>query len=94
MARDLVKFNRISMNYITVTTLRNNLADAIKEVETKKDFFLVGKRGKVKTALVDIDLFEDLLELSNKSYLKSIKKAREDVEKGNVVGFKEAFGEI
>ena len=82
------------MNYITVSTLRSNLANVIKEVKTKKDYFLIGKRGKIESALVDVDLFEDLLELSNKDYLKSIKQARQDVKRGNFVTLEEAFGEI
>lgn len=82
------------MNYITVSTLRNNLSSTIKEIGNKKDFLLVGKRGKIKTALVDIDLFEDLLELSDKVYLKSIKKARKEIEKGETHTFQEVFGEI
>lgn len=82
------------MNYITVSTLRSNLANVIKEVKTKKDYFLIGRRGKVESALVDVDLFEDLLELSNKDYLKSIKQARQDIKNGNFVTLEEAFGEI
>ncbi len=82
------------MNYITISTLRSNLAHVIKEVKTKKDYFLIGKRGKIESALVDVDLFEDLLELSNKDYLKSIKQARQDIKNGNFVTLEEAFGEI
>ena len=82
------------MNYITTSTLRSNLADTIKEVTTKKDYFLIGTRGKVKSALIDIDLLEDLMELSDKNYLKSIKQARQDIEKGNFTSLEDAFGEI
>lgn len=82
------------MNIVSTTTLRNNLADAINEVSKKRDYLLVSKRDKIDSALVNIELFEDLLALANKSYLNSIKKAREEYKKGNVFGDEEAFGEI
>lgn len=82
------------MNLINTTTLRNNLSDTINEVKKNKDYFLVANRGKITTALVDIDLFEDLLALSNKKYLNSIKKARTEYKKGKVHTFEEVFGEV
>ena len=81
------------MNTITATTLRNNLADAIKEV-AKKNYLLVAKRGKITSALVSIDLFEDLIALTNKKYLASIKKAREEYKKGDVLTHGQVFGEV
>ena len=51
------------MNVINSTVLRSNLSDSLKEIETKKGFLLVAKRGKITSALVNLDLFEDLLEI-------------------------------
>lgn len=81
------------MDIVTTTTLRNNLADAIAEVEKKK-YLLVAKRGRITSALVNIDLFEDLLALVNKKYTSSIKKAREEYRKGDVFTHKQVFGEV
>ena len=50
--------------------------------------------GKITSSLVDIELFEDLLSLKDKKFLKSIKKAREEYEKGEVFSHTEVFGEI
>ncbi|MFS8159110.1 MAG: hypothetical protein ACMG6E_02645 [Candidatus Roizmanbacteria bacterium] len=82
------------MNIITTTVLRNNLADAFKELNKKGDYLLVAKKGKITSALVNIDLFEDLLALSNKNYLKGIKKAREEYEKGETFTHEQLFGNI
>lgn len=82
------------MNIINSTVLRNNLSDSLKEIERKKKYLLVSKRGKISSALVNLDLFEDLLELADSKYLKSIKKAREEFKKGDVFTHKQAFGEI
>jgi AAA15 family ATPase/GTPase len=81
------------MNVVTTTTLRNNFADSLEEV-IKKDYLLVAKRGKIISALVNIDLFEDLLASRNKKYLSSIRKAREEYRHGEVFTHNEVFGEI
>ncbi|MEK7551694.1 MAG: hypothetical protein AAB532_03790 [Patescibacteria group bacterium] len=82
------------MNIVNATVLRNNLSDALNEISGDKDYLLVAKKGKITSALVNIDLFEDLLALSNNDYLKSIKKAREDYKNGNVFSHEQIFGEI
>ena len=82
------------MNIINTTVLRNNLADALSEVAKKKDFLLVAKKGKITSAIVNIDLFEDLLALSYKNYLKTIEKARKEYKKGDIFTHEEVFGQI
>lgn len=81
------------MNIITTTILRNNLADALKEVKNK-DYLLVAKKGKITSALVNIDLFEDLLALVNKKYVKSIQKARKEYKNGDFFSHDQVFGNI
>ncbi|OGK57480.1 hypothetical protein A3J15_01160 [Candidatus Roizmanbacteria bacterium RIFCSPLOWO2_02_FULL_38_10] len=82
------------MNVITTTVLRNNLADTLKEITAKKDYLLVAKKGKITSVLVNIDLFEDLLALVNKDYLKSIKKARQEYKKGDYLTHDQVFGNL
>jgi PHD/YefM family antitoxin component YafN of YafNO toxin-antitoxin module len=82
------------MNILTTTTLRNNLAESIKEVQENKDYLLVSNKGKITSAVVNIDLFEDLVALSNKDYIKSIQKARKKYEKGEVFTHEDVFGEL
>ena len=84
----------LSMNVITTTVLRNNLAESFKEVNSKKDFLLVANKGKITSAIVNIDLFEDLLALTNKKYLESIKKAREEYKNGDIFSHDEVFGQF
>lgn len=82
------------MNIVTASVLRNNLAVSLKEVATKKDYLLVAKKGKITSALVNIDLFEDLLALVNKNYVESIKKARKEYESGNFLSHDQVFGAL
>lgn len=82
------------MNIVTTTILRNNLADTLKEVASKKDYLLVAKKGKITSAIVNIDLFEDLLALTNKKYLNNIKQAREEYKSKNLLTHDDIFGEL
>ena len=82
------------MDVINATILRSNFSNAIDIVNSKRDYLFIAKRGKIVSALVNIDLFEDLLALSNKSYIKSIKTAREEYKNGNVLNHLDVFGEV
>ncbi|OGJ15671.1 MAG: hypothetical protein A2632_00605 [Candidatus Pacebacteria bacterium RIFCSPHIGHO2_01_FULL_46_16] len=82
------------MKYATATTLRNNLSANLDLVENIRDFLLVSKRGKLTSALVNIDLFEELLELADKSYVDSIKTARQEYENGEVFNMDAVFPEL
>jgi len=82
------------MNIVNAAILRNNLAASLAEVEKKKDYLLVAKRGKITSALVNIDLFEDLVALTKKSYLQSIKKARAEYKKGDIFTHEQTFGAV
>lgn len=82
------------MNIVSATILRNHLADALKEVDKKKDFLLVAKKGEISSALVNIDLFEELLSLTDTDYLKSIKKARKEYKNGDVLSHEQVFGKL
>lgn len=91
---DIYFVQLLYMTIITSTTLRNSLADSLNEVNKKRDYLLVARKGKITSAVVNIDLFEDLLELADKNYLKTIKKAREEYEKGELLSHEDVFGEL
>lgn len=79
---------------IPATTLRNHLADALRSVHGRNKFLLVTRKNRPVTALVDIDFFEDLLAAASPGYLKSIRRARADFQKGRVLAHAEVFGKL
>ena len=79
---------------LSTTTFRNNLADAIDEVDEKEDYILVTQRGEPKAALVNIDFFEDLLMANSPNYIKSIEEARKDFKSGRVYTHEQVFGKV
>ena len=82
------------MNVVSTTTLRNNLADSLKEVTKKKNYLLISKKGKVTSAIVNIDFFEELLALASKEYKDAIIKARKEYEDGEIFTHDQVFGNI
>ena len=66
----------MSTKTIDATDMRKNLSDALDAVAKSQDILLVKRRGKVESALIDVDMLEDLLAASNPEYLKSIATAR------------------
>ncbi len=84
------------MNYTTIpaTTLRNHLADALHSLRGRNKFLLVTRKNRPVSALVDIDLFEDLLAAASPEYRKSIREARRDYREGRLLTHAEVFGKL
>ncbi len=80
------------MNVVSATVLKNNLTNTIDEITRKKDYLLVAKKGRVTSALVDIEFFEDLLTLADKKYRATIQKARKEYEQGEIFTHDQVFG--
>jgi prevent-host-death family protein len=78
---------------VNSTSLRNNLADALRAVKKGK-YLLISQKGVIKKAIIDVEELEDLLSLHNEEYLKSIRQARADAKAGRVYTFEEVFGNI
>ena len=76
------------------STLRNHLSSVIDEVEHKKDYFLVVRKNRPVSAIVNLDFFEDLLALSSKEYVKSIREARKDYQNGRIHSHTDVFGKL
>ncbi len=79
---------------VDASTLRNHLADVVKEVIAKRDFVLLTRKTKPMAALVNLDFFEDLLALTSKEYLQSIREARSDYKAGRTFSHREVFGKL
>jgi hypothetical protein len=70
----------MSTKTIDVSVMRKNLSEALDAVRGSKNIILVRRRGKIESALVDIDILEDILAVQDPEYVKSIAKARASKE--------------
>ena len=66
----------MSTKTIDASDMRKNLSQALDAVRDQKNIILVKRRGKVESALIDIDSLEDMLAIQNSEYVKSIAEAR------------------
>ena len=80
----------MSAKTVTVSELRGNLADSLEAVKGD-EILIVTRRGKNERAIIDIDMLEDLLAVTNPKYLKTIKEARNSKE---YFSHEEVFGDI
>lgn len=79
---------------VETTKLRNNLASVIAEVNKKKDFMVITRKGEPVAGIVDLDLLEDIEATNSKNFIKSIKEAREQIKRGEVYTHEEVFGDL
>ena len=63
---------------LPITQARINLGALVKRVHLNKEYFILEKDGIPVAALMDIDEFEDYLELQDPKVRKHIQKSKEE----------------
>jgi len=84
----------MTIKVINATNLRSNLSDALDDVATSRQPTLVRRRSHADVALVSVEMLEDLMELHDPEFVKSIKAARLGVKEGNTFSYDEVFGPL
>lgn len=79
---------------IGATQLRNNFKEVLAQVKKSKQPLIITERGIATSVLVNIDEYEDYLDEKNSDFVASVKKAREEIKKGDVLSFSDVFGNI
>lgn len=60
---------------IPITKARINLGNIVKRARVKKEYFILEKDGYPVAGLMDIDEFEDYLDINDEKAKKQIKKS-------------------
>ena len=79
---------------INATKFRNNFKDTMDHVKKSKKPLIITDRDVPSAILIDIDEYEDLLSGKDKEYLVSIKNARAQYAKGNVLTMTDVFADV
>jgi prevent-host-death family protein len=79
---------------VDTATLRAHLSDTLNEVEKKRDYMVITRKSKPVSALISLDLLEDLLAKASHPYLKSIREARAEIKAGKGKTFEQVFGKL
>ncbi len=79
---------------IPITKARNNLSDLVKRVQQNKEYFILEKDGVPVAGIMDIDEFEDYLELNDPKVQRAIKKSTEEFRAGKGRPAREFLAEL
>ena len=80
------------MTSLTVSEAKTHLPELVRNADKYYEAFMITKNGVPKAVLMSCDELEGLLETINifedKKLTKSLRKARDEAQKGKVVPFK------
>jgi prevent-host-death family protein len=77
-----------------MTKARNNLGDLVKRVHHNKEYCILEKDGVPVVAIMDIDEFEDYLELNDPKAQRAIRKSTEEIRAGKSRPARELLAEL
>lgn len=79
---------------VALSEARARLGAVVKRVHVDKEYVVLERGGEAVAALVDIDEFEDLLELRDPEVQRIIEESREDELAGRVRPARELLAEL
>jgi len=79
---------------IPITKARINLGGIIRKIRLDKEYVILEKDGYPVAGIMDIDEFEDYLELRNPRIQKDVKKSADDYRKGKFRPARELLKEL
>jgi prevent-host-death family protein len=79
---------------IPMTKARNNLGNLVTRVHHNKEYLILEKDGVPVVGIMDIDEFEDYLELNDPKARRAIEKSNEDIRAGRTRPARELLAEL
>lgn len=84
----------LTIRTIPMTKARNNLGDLVNRVHHNKEYFILEKDGVPVVGIMDIDEFEDYLELNDPKAQRDIRKSTEEFRAGKSRPARELLAEL
>src|SRR5947209_6191845 len=79
---------------LPITKARINLGAVVKRIHLNKEYVILEKDGIPIAGMMDIDEFEDYLELQDPKARRDIAKSNEDIRAGRVRPARELLAEV
>lgn len=79
---------------IPITKARINLGALVKRIRVNKEYFILEKDGIPVAGLMDIDEFEDYLEMQDKKVKRDITKSTEEFRVGKTRSAEDFMAEL
>ncbi len=90
----LAKDKKRIVKRLPITDARRHLGEIVKKVRIDKDYFILEKDGIPVAGIMDIDEFEDYLELRDVGVKKRIRKSYDEYRKGKARSARDFLREI
>lgn len=84
----------VRVRTIPITKARVNLGQVVGRVHLNKEYLILEKDGVPVVAIMDIDEFEDYLELNDPKARREIEKSNEDIRAGRTRPARELLAEL
>jgi len=94
MAFKTTKLGAGKVRRLPLTQARNRLGAVVKDVHLRKEYVILEKDGIPLAALMDVDEFEDYLELRDPKVQAHIRKSQEEYLAGKARPAEEFFREL
>ena len=88
------KHSKRMVKHLPIIEARRHLGKVVKNIRINKDYFVLEKDGIPIAGLMDIDEFEDYLELQDPKLKKQICKSYTEYHKGKARPFEEFLREL
>lgn len=82
------------VRHLPLTKFRSQLGNVIQRIHRNKEYVVLERDGMPVAAVMDIDEFEDYLELNDPTVQREIELSRQDYEAGRVVDPEELSTEL
>ena len=82
------------VKHLPITEARRHLGEVVRKIRINKDYFVLEKDGIPVAGLMDIDEFEDYMELHDPKLKKQIQKSYAEYEKGKARPVEEFLSEL
>lgn len=79
---------------IPMTKARINLGELVRRVHTNKEYILLEKGGIPVAGIIDVDEFEDYLELQDPALKEQIRQGYEEYKTGTLRSFDEFLADL
>lgn len=82
------------IRHLPLTKFRTQLGNVIRRIHRDKEYVVLERDGMPVAAVMDIDEFEDYLELADPVVQREIEHSRKDIEAGRLVDAEELSKEL
>ncbi len=82
------------VKHLPITEARRHLGEVVKQIRINKDYFVLEKDGIPIAGLMDIDEFEDYLELQDPKLKAQIRKSYAEYQQGKARPVEEFLSEL